>query len=101
MIVWDSDPTTSANQVGDLGRQARIAVSGDGYLATFVTGPDATGDVVATRKVDRAYASFSLSANAGNSFAPEIAVAGANYVVVWTDTTPGNSEIFFRTIPVR
>ncbi len=39
---------------------------------------------------------LNLSANPGNSLKPEIAVDGqGNINVVWTDTTPGNFDIFF------
>jgi len=37
-----------------------------------------------------------LTNNAGYSQYPAIAVDGSNIYVVWTDTTPGNYEIYFK-----
>lgn len=38
-----------------------------------------------------------LTANAGNSENPAVAVSGALVYVAWEDDTPGNREIYFRT----
>jgi len=37
-----------------------------------------------------------LTNNAGDSFAPTVAVNGANIYMAWSDSTPGNSQIYFR-----
>jgi hypothetical protein len=39
---------------------------------------------------------INLSNNAGSSINPQIAVSGSKVYVVWQDTTPGNSDVFFR-----
>jgi hypothetical protein len=36
-----------------------------------------------------------ISENTGDSFVPQISSEGNNVYVVWTDTTPGNGDIFF------
>ncbi|MCR4287833.1 MAG: exo-alpha-sialidase, partial [Deltaproteobacteria bacterium] len=38
-----------------------------------------------------------LTNNTGSSYSPSIAVSGSNIHVAWQDTTPGNSEIYFKT----
>jgi hypothetical protein len=85
------------------GRSPRVAAGPDGHLTTWVSGPPGRGDIMAARGAAnaRARAGFKLCENAGDSIAPEVAVARANYVVVWTDMTPGNAEIFFQALPVR
>ncbi len=45
--------------------------------------------------------SYNVSENTGRSYQPKVVASGANYVVVWTDDTPGNTQIFFRAIPAR
>jgi hypothetical protein len=62
---------------------------------------DANHDVVAWIVTNGRWRVFNLSRNHGYSSNPQVVVSGNNYVVVWTDTTPGNSDIFFRAIPYR
>jgi hypothetical protein len=38
-----------------------------------------------------------LSENTGNSVDPQISSEGNNVYVVWSDITPGNSDIFYTT----
>ncbi len=39
-----------------------------------------------------------LSNNPGDSYSPRVSVTGATAYVVWTDDTPGNSDVYFERI---
>jgi hypothetical protein len=39
-----------------------------------------------------------LSDNQGSSILPRIATSGDNGYIVWSDTTTGNGDIYFRSV---
>jgi hypothetical protein len=100
---WESDRpdrvlTTSGNprepQVSAFGGTRAVV-----YANTTVAG-GSNHDVFAHVLGGRG-GSYNVSENTGHSYKPKIVASGANYVVVWMDNTPGNTQIFFRAIPAR
>ena len=100
---WESDRpdyvlTTSGNprdpQVAAFGGTSAVVYSN----TTASSGPN--HDVFAHIFGGRG-GSYNVSENTGHSYKPKVVASGANYVVVWTDNTPGNTQIFFRAIPTR
>ena len=79
--------------------EPRVAVGDATHSTVVYTNPTggSSRDVFAT--LIRDGQTFNISANAGNSIQPRVVASGPNYVVVWTDDTPGNNEIFFHAIP--
>jgi hypothetical protein len=41
---------------------------------------------------------INLSVNSGNSVSPQLAASGNNLYIVWSDTTTGNGDIYFRRL---
>jgi hypothetical protein len=100
---WRSDrPEFEITSSGNP-RDPHIAVSGDTSLVVYEAdeAPAGIADVFAYLAADATSRAFNLSKTAEPSLHPKVAASGANYVVVWTEETKDNTEIFFRTIASR
>jgi hypothetical protein len=78
----------------------QIATSGNNVYVIWSDGTTTTGraDIffaVSNNNGTSFGTPINLSNNAGSSGVPQIAAIGSNVYVTWTDTTPGNNDIFF------
>jgi Tol biopolymer transport system component len=83
------------------GRSELPAIAVDGFNISVAWMDDTPGnrEIYFKRSIDGGVvwaASKRLTNNTGESFAPAIAVDGANIYVSWDDYTPGNIEIYFK-----
>jgi hypothetical protein len=99
----DSGATWSARKnlshlAGD-SAHLQISVSGDNVYVVWTDHTPGHPDIFFRTSSDSGAtwsARKNLSNNAGGSHFSQIAVSGDNVYVAWWDSTPGNSEIFFR-----
>jgi len=76
-----------------------IAVDGSNIYVVWTDSTPGNYEIYFKRSVDGGdtwTTNKRLTNNAGGSVYPAIAVDGSNIYVVWQDTTPGNSEIYFK-----
>ena len=76
-----------------------LAVSGSNVYVAWYDATPGNHEIFFKKSVDSGAtwsASRRLTYNAGDSFAPDIAVNAANIYLVWADFTSGKSEIYFR-----
>jgi hypothetical protein len=98
--TWDSVKNLSNNAGFSFGQQLAWTLAG---TELYVAWPDQTSsgstwDIFSLRS-GNAGGGFgsvlNLSANAGDSFAPQVLAVGRDVFAVWYDHTPGNQEILF------
>jgi hypothetical protein len=87
-----------SNNAGGSGLPS-VVISGNNVFVVWEDNTLGNNEILFRRSIDGG-ANFepavNLSNNAGSSLFASIAASGNNVYVVWADTTPGNSEIFFR-----
>ena len=116
-IVWDDDlpdseifyrtnagdvfgrTTDNLSNNGAVSAGPAIAVSGNNVYVVWSDNTPGRGDIFYRRSIDGG-ATFSstvnLSNNNGRSITPAVAVTGTRVYIVWSDDTPGNTEILYR-----
>jgi hypothetical protein len=76
-----------------------IAVDGSNIYVVWNVYTSGNAEIYFKRSGDRGItwtADMQLTYNAGSSYHPAIAVDGSSIYVVWDDSTPGNTEIYFK-----
>jgi hypothetical protein len=96
---FDRTKNLSNNPAETSASQPRIAASGNNVYVVWSDNTLGEAEVSFKRSTDRGDdfdRTKNLSNNAGFSFDPQIAAAGNSVYVAWADTTPGNSDVFFK-----
>jgi hypothetical protein len=96
-VTWSASKRLT-NNIG-YSEDAAIAVDGSNIYVTWDDDTPGDSEIYFKRSNDRGVtwsASKRLTKNTGDSEDPAIAAAGSNIYVVWSDDTPGNSEIYFK-----
>jgi hypothetical protein len=100
---WESDHPENVLTTSGNPRDPHVAAQAGTSAVVFTNTAAAAGtrpDVFAFFLGSR-LGFYNVSSNTGTSSQPKVVASGPNYVVVWKDDTPGNTEIFFRAIPAR
>ena len=100
---WESDRQERVLTTSGDPRNPQVAAFGGTSAVVYSNTTASSGpnhDVFA-HLIGGRVGSYNVSENTGHSYQPKVVASGANYVVVWTDDTPGNTQIFFRAIPAR
>ncbi|HXV46811.1 MAG TPA: sialidase family protein, partial [Nitrososphaera sp.] len=98
--TWDAKKNLSSN--AGASALPQVAVSGSDVYVVWHDSTPGNLDIFFRHSSDDGAtwdAKKNLSSNAGTSFFPQIAVSGSpgsDVYVVWQDSTPGSSDIFFR-----
>ncbi|HXV47102.1 MAG TPA: sialidase family protein [Nitrososphaera sp.] len=95
--TWDATKNLSSNAGGSALPQ--VAVSGSDVYVVWYDGTTGNSEIFFRHSSDDGAtwdAKKNLSSNAGSSVFPQVAVSGSDVYVVWYDSTPGSSDIFFR-----
>jgi len=96
-VTWQGSKRLSYSD--DLSSYPDIAVSGSDVYVVWSDYTPGNYDIYFRKSADGGATwekTQRLTANAGDSWYPKIAVIGAKICVVWSDYTPGNAEIYFR-----
>ena len=99
-VNWITNKRLTNNAGGNYDSQyPAIAVDGSNIYVVWEDNTSGNEEIYFRRSVDGGVTwktKKRLTNNAGYSQYPAIAVNGSNIYVVWTDSTPGNYEIYFR-----
>jgi transcription elongation GreA/GreB family factor len=91
--------TVNLSNNAGLSFEPSIAVSGNNVYVVWLDNAPGNNEIFYRRSTDGG-ASFgstvNLSNDASNSVGQAIAVSGNNVYIVWSDSAPGNDEIFYR-----
>ncbi len=93
--------TTNLSDNNRASQSARLIASGNFVYLLWhdLTPGNGSGDILFRRSIDSGVTfqnTINLSNNNGESIGPQIAISGSFVYVEWRDSTPGNSEIFFK-----
>jgi hypothetical protein len=98
-LTWTANKRLTNNADTTLFLYPAIAVNGSKIYLVWNDNTPGNPEIYFKRSVDGGLtwtANKRLTNNAGNSYAPAIAVDGSNVFVVWHDGTPDNWEIYFK-----
>ncbi len=98
-VGWQAAKTLSGNSGSADARNPAVAAADSGVYVVWEENTSGNYEIYLRKSTNGGavwQASVRLTTNSGSSNSPAVAAMGSTVYLAWSDTTPGNPEIYFR-----